>query len=64
MSTAMLTRALTDLEFRAGLSTEELELLDNPAGDLDAELRELYIHEATAQSTNCTKWSGSPNCCC
>lgn len=64
MSTATLTRAWTDLEFRAELSAEELQLLDHPAGDLDAELSELYIHEATGATTNCTKWSGSPNCCC
>lgn len=67
MSTATLTRAWTDLEFRAELSTDELEKLSHPAGDIDAELSELFIQEATAESSDCTKWSGQPPtqvCCC
>ncbi|GAA4894822.1 mersacidin/lichenicidin family type 2 lantibiotic [Stackebrandtia albiflava] len=67
MSTDTLTRAWTDVEFRATLSDAELDLLANPAGDLDAEMNELAVQEATAVSTACTKWSGlTPprRCCC
>lgn len=64
MSTATLTRAWTDLEFRAGLSMEELEGLEHPAGDLEAELNDLLLPDATAVSTGCTKWSTSNRCCC
>ncbi|MFD0555465.1 hypothetical protein FB566_0670 [Stackebrandtia endophytica] len=64
MSTDTLTRAWTDVEFRAGLSTDELAGIDHPAGDLDAELEELLLPEAAIPTTGCTKWSGSPNCCC
>lgn len=51
------------------LTKEELDLeLDNPAGDLDAELSELYLHEATGtsygESTICTQWSAKPRFCC
>ena len=66
MSMDTLTRAWTDVEYRATLTDTELDLLANPAGDLDAELSELAVHEATAVSTACTKWSAvtAPRRCC
>lgn len=66
MSTATLTRAWTDLEFRAELSTAELEKLSHPSGDIDAELGELYIQEATHETTDCTNFSAvnAEMCCC
>lgn len=64
MSTQTLTRAWTDVDYRATLSADELAALaEHPAGDLDAELNQLVI-EATAQTTYCTYWSGKPLCCC
>ncbi|HIW64433.1 MAG TPA: hypothetical protein H9881_18425 [Candidatus Stackebrandtia excrementipullorum] len=67
MSTTTLTRAWTDVDYRAGLATDELDKLHHPAGDIDAELNELFIQEATAVSSDCTKWSGPQpggRCCC
>jgi mersacidin/lichenicidin family type 2 lantibiotic len=64
MPTSTMTRAWTDVEFRAGLTAEELEHLpEHPAGDLDAELSQLVSQEATWQTTFCTYWTGT-RCCC
>ncbi len=67
MSAATLTRAWADVDFRESLTAEDLELAGvNPAGDLDLELDELIVHEATFQTTNCTQWSvvAKRICCC
>ena len=62
MSTATLTRAWTDLEFRAELGIEP-DTLDHPSGDIDAELDQLAIQDAT-HTTWCTVISGIPPVCC
>jgi mersacidin/lichenicidin family type 2 lantibiotic len=65
MPTATMTRAWTDVEFRAELTVDERELVpEHPAGDVDAELSQLVSQEATWQTTNCTYWSGGTRCCC
>ena len=66
MPTTTLTRAWTDVDYRAGLATDELDKLHHPAGDIDAELNELFIQEATAVSTQCTQQSiaNVRMCCC
>ena len=66
MSTTTLTRAWTDVDYRAGLATDELDKLHHPAGDIDAELNELFVQEATAVSTQCTQQSiaNVRMCCC
>ena len=66
MPTETLTRAWSDVDFRASLTADERELVaDHPAGDLDMELSQLITQEATAQTTNCTDWSVlKSRCCC
>lgn len=65
MSAATLTRAWSDVDFRDSLTADERELVaENPAGDLDMELNELLVHEATGVTTICTQWSGGKFCCC
>lgn len=65
MSTATMTRAWSDVEFRARMSVDELELVpEHPAGDLDAELDQLVTQELTGQTTFCTAWSTGQLCCC
>jgi hypothetical protein len=43
MPTQTLTRAWTDLDFRASLTPEDLGLVDHPAGDIDEELNQLDL---------------------
>lgn len=67
MSTATLTRAWSDVDFRSELSADALAALaDNPAGDIDAELDQLQVQEMTGVTTNCTQWSrlAAPRRCC
>ena len=66
MPTTTLTRAWTDVDYRAGLATDELDKLHHPAGDIDAELNELFVQEAAVDTTHCTQWSYVPQrvCCC
>lgn len=64
MPTATATRAWTDLEFRAGLTIDELDRVpEHPAGDLDEELRQLTSPQATGPTSWCTEVSTS-FCCC
>jgi len=64
MSAATLIRAWSDVDFRESLTADELELVgEHPAGDVDKELNEILIPEATGQSTACTKWT-MKFCCC
>lgn len=65
MPTETLTRAWTDVEFRASLTADQRDLLPaHPAGDLDAELRQLVGQEACHETTFCTDWSAGAVCCC
>lgn len=64
MPTATLVRAWVDLDFRGTLSADDLETLpEHPAGDLDAELNQLNVHDACWETSNCTKWSPTMCCC-
>jgi hypothetical protein len=69
MPTQSLTRAWTDLDFRASLTAADLELLDHPSGDLDAELNQLVATNDcsyTPTTTGCTIWTNVRVhfCCC